>query len=125
MRKYLPGSICMAAASLATVLAAVSLAPVPAAGQNFEGVRPTPPPPAGPTPRLPNDPYLRANSGKPDLGGNSQGIDSKMRGIWQVPYIIDMQKQGCTLGDQKCYASLGKQHTTPVEVPFTALGKKV
>jgi hypothetical protein len=109
----------------AALLAAVSLAPAPAAGQQFEGVLPTTPPPAGPTPRLPADPYLRANSGKPDLGGNSQSIDSKMRGIWQVPYIVDMQKQGCTLGDQKCYNSRGKEHTKPVEVPFTALGKKV
>ncbi len=81
-------------------------------------------PPAGPTPRLPNDPYLGANAGKPDLGGNSQSINAKMRGIWQVPYIINMQRQGCNVGDEACYKSLGRQHTTPVEVPFTALGKK-
>ncbi len=55
-------------------------------------------PPAGPTPRLPDDPYLGANAGKPDLGGNSQSINSKMRGIWQVPYIVDMQKQGKAIG---------------------------
>src|SRR5579864_1010975 len=47
-------------------------------------------PPAGPTPRLPDDAYLGANAGKPDLGGNSQSINAKMRGIWQVPYIINM-----------------------------------
>jgi hypothetical protein len=82
-------------------------------------------PPAGPTPHLPNDPYLGANAGKPDLGGNSQSVDAKMKGIWQVPYIIDMQKQGCNVGDQACYDSLGRTHTTPIEVPFTPLGKKV
>ena len=27
--------------------------------------------------------------------------------IWRVPYIIDMQKQGCALGDQACDESLG------------------
>ena len=81
-------------------------------------------PAAASTPRLPDDPYLGANSGKPDFGGNSQSISAKMRGIWRVPYIIDMQKQGCALGDQKCYESLGRQHTTSVEVPFTALGRK-
>jgi hypothetical protein len=70
-------------------------------------------PPAGPTPRLPDDPYLGANAGKPDLGGNSQSINSKMRGIWQVPYIIDMQKQGKALDGG------------PVMVPFTPLGQKL
>jgi hypothetical protein len=74
-------------------------------------------PPAAATPHLPDDPYLAANAGKPDLGGNSQSISSKMRGIWRVPYIIDMQKQGCALGDQKCYESLGRQHATNVDVP--------
>src|SRR3984885_12301770 len=117
--------------TLAAMLAVVSLAPAqegPPAAQAGRGGgrgRGAPRPPAGPTPRLPVDPNLGANSGKPDLGGFSQSIDAKMRGIWQVPYIIDMQKQGCTLGDQKCYASHGKEHTAPVEVPFTALGKKV
>jgi hypothetical protein len=81
-------------------------------------------PPAAATPHLPDDPYLGANAGRPDLGGNSQSIRSKIRGIWRVPYIIDMQKQGCALGDQKCYESLGRQHTTSVEVPFTDLGRK-
>ena len=69
-------------------------------------------PPAGPTPRLPDDPYLGANAGKPDLGGNSQSINSKMRGIWQVPYIVDMQKQGKAVDGG------------PVVVPFTPLGQK-
>ena len=88
--------------------------------QNVPSARHT----AASTPRLPDDAYLGANSGKPDLGGNSQSINSKMRGIWRVPYIIDMQKQGCVLGDQKCYESLGGQHTTRVEVPFTEVGRK-
>ena len=71
-------------------------------------------PPAGPTPRLPNDPYLGANAGKPDLGGNSQSINASMRGIWNVPYIVDMQKQGRTV-DGKPIA--------PEDVPFTPKGK--
>src|ERR1700722_16234787 len=87
--------------------------------------RGAPRPPAGPTPHLPNDPYLGANAGKPDLGGNSQSITSTMKGIWQVPYNVDKQKQGCTVGDQKCYDSLGREHTTPLDVPFTAIGKKM
>ncbi len=33
--------------------------------------------------------------------------------MWQVPYIIDMQKQGCAADGE------------PVEVPFNALGKKI
>jgi hypothetical protein len=69
-------------------------------------------PPAGPTPRLPDDAYLGANAGKPDLGGNSQSINSKMRGIWQVPYIVDMQKQGKAVDGGT------------VVVPFTPLGQK-
>ena len=80
--------------------------------------------PAAATPHLPDDPYLGANSGKPDLGGNSQSISSKMKGIWRVPYIIDMQKQGCALGDQKCYESLGRQHTTPSRYLSLKLGRK-
>jgi hypothetical protein len=43
--------------------------------------------PSGPTPYLRKDPLLGVNSGKPDLGG---------KGMWQVPYIINMQKQGKT-----------------------------
>jgi hypothetical protein len=69
-------------------------------------------PPAGPTPRLPDDPYLGANAGKPDLGGNSQSINAKQRGIWQVPYIVDMQRQGKA------------PDGGPVVVPFTPLGQK-
>jgi hypothetical protein len=84
-----------------------------------------PRPPAGPTPHLPNDPYLGANAGKPDLGGNSQSVDAKMRGIWQVPYIIDMQKQGCAVDDKACIDSAGRQHTKPIEVPFNARSKKL
>jgi hypothetical protein len=72
-------------------------------------------PPAGPTPHLPNDPYLGANAGKPDLGGNSQSINASMRGIWQVPYIIDMQKQG---------KNLDGSPIKPEEVPFTPKGRK-
>ncbi len=96
----------------------------PPAGRGFGRGRGGPPrPPAGPTPHLPNDPYLGANAGKPDLGGNSQSIDAKMRGIWQVPYIIDMQKQGCAVDDEACIASAGRRHTKPVEVPFNEKGK--
>lgn len=68
-------------------------------------------PPAGPTPRLPNDPYLGANAGKPDLGGNSQSVNATMRGIWNVPYIVDMQRQGKT------------PDGGTIEVPFTPKGK--
>jgi hypothetical protein len=121
VRSYLTGSFL----TIAALLAAVSVAPgqqppasgaAPAAsaeGGARGGGRGRGParPPAGPTPHLPNDPYLGANAGKPDLGGNSQSISSTMRGIWQVPYIIDMQKQGKTVD--------GKT----VEVPFTDKGK--
>jgi hypothetical protein len=121
VRSYLTGSFL----TIAALLAAVSVAPgqqppasgaAPAAsaeGGARGGGRGRGParPPAGPTPHLPNDPYLGANAGKPDLGGNSQSISSTMRGIWQVPYIIDMQKQGKTV-DGKI-----------VEVPFTDKGK--
>jgi hypothetical protein len=55
---------------------------------------------------LPNDPYYGVNAGKPDFGGLAKGM-------WRVPYIIDMQKQGCD------------QDGKPVVVPFNALGKKV
>ncbi|MGB6943887.1 MAG: hypothetical protein WBE37_15925, partial [Bryobacteraceae bacterium] len=55
---------------------------------------------------MPNDPYYGVNAGKPDFGGLAKGM-------WRVPYIIDMQKQGCDAD--------GK----PVVVPFNALGKKV
>jgi hypothetical protein len=46
------------------------------------------------------------NAGKPDLGGLTKGM-------WQVPYIIDMQKQGRA------------PDGGPVTVPFNALGKKI
>ncbi len=61
---------------------------------------------------MPNDPYLGANAGKPDLGGNSQSVSASMRGIWQVPYIIDMQKQCARPPDGKT-----------IEVPFTPKGQ--
>jgi hypothetical protein len=60
---------------------------------------------------LPNDPYLGANAGKPDLGGNSQSVNATMRGIWNVPYIVDMQRQGKT------------PDGGTIEVPFTPKGK--
>jgi len=129
VRSLLTGSILTVAA-----LAVVSLTPAPAAAQQpaapGAGAQAAPAeggpgggragrgggrganrPPAGPTPRLPNDPYLGANAGKPDLGGNSQAFNAQGRGIWQVPYIIDMQKQGKTVD--------GKT----IEVPFTPKGK--
>ena len=71
-------------------------------------------PPAGPTPRLPDDPYLGANAGKPDLGGNSQSINATMKGIWQVPYIVDMQKQG---------KNPDGTALKPEDIPFTPKGK--
>jgi hypothetical protein len=118
VRSSLTGSLL----TLAALFAAVSLvsaqeAPAPGAaapggGRGAGRGRGAPRPPAGPTPHLPNDSYLGANAGKPDLGGNSQSINSTMKGIWQVPYIIDMQKQGKTVDGQT------------VEVPFTEKGKK-
>jgi hypothetical protein len=39
--------------------------------------------PGKPAPRLPVDPNLGVNSGKPDLGG---------KGMWELPYITDMAK---------------------------------
>jgi hypothetical protein len=75
-------------------------------GRGPNGFRRQPPgPPPGPTPRLPDIPYLGVNAGKPDFGGLAKGM-------WQVPYIIDMQKQGRA------------PDGGPVVVPFTALGKK-
>jgi hypothetical protein len=118
VRSSLTGSLL----TLAALFAAVSLvsaqeAPAPGAaapggGRGAGRGRGAPRPPAGPTPHLPNDSYLGANAGKPDLGGNSQSINASMKGIWQVPYIIDMQKQGKTVDGQT------------VEVPFTEKGKK-
>ena len=67
--------------------------------------RPVGPPP-GPAPRLPDNAFYGVNAGKPDFGGLAKGM-------WQVPYIIDMQKQG--------RAADGG----PVIVPFNELGKKI
>jgi hypothetical protein len=118
--------------TVTAMVAAFSLAPVTAAAQQPPAAPGAPTaagapsgrgggrgrgaarPPAGPTPRLPDDPYLGANAGKPDLGGNSQSIHASMKGIWQVPYIVDMQKQGKTV-DGKPIA--------PEDVPFTPKGK--
>ena len=61
-------------------------------------------PPAGPAPRLPENPLLGVNSGKPDLGNT--------KGMWNVPYIIDMQRQGRSVDGGT------------VEVPFTPKGKE-
>ena len=121
MRSHLKGWVLAGMAALAIA----AFTPLPVAGQEVPAGGPgrggpgrgrgANRPPAGPTPRLPENPLLGVNSGKPDFGG---------KGMWTVPYIIDMQKQGCTLGDQKCYDSLGREHTTPVEVPFNAAAKK-
>jgi hypothetical protein len=54
---------------------------------------------------LPDNPFYGVNAGKPDFGGLANGM-------WRVPYIIDMQKQGRA------------PDGGPVVVPFTALGKK-
>src|SRR5580698_3088196 len=76
-------------------------------GRAPNGFRREPPgPPAGPAPRLPDNPFYGVNAGKPDFGGLAKGM-------WQVPYIIDMQKQGRA------------PDGGPVVVPFTALGKKI
>ena len=61
-------------------------------------------PPAGPTPRLPDNPFYGVNAGKPDFGG---------KGMWNVPYIIDMQRQGTAPDGGK------------VEVPFKPEAKKI
>jgi hypothetical protein len=53
---------------------------------------------------LPDNPFYGVNAGKPDFGGLAKGM-------WQVPYIIDMQKQGKA------------PDGGPVVVPFNALGK--
>jgi hypothetical protein len=136
VRSYLTGS------TLAAILAVVSLAPLanaqrgpgapPAAvaapaGRGGRGRGGPPRPPAGPTPHLPDDPYLGPNAGKPDLGANAQGINAKMRGIWNVPYIVDMQKQGCSEEDTACIASAGRTHTPDkaIVVPFNEKGKKL
>ena len=61
-------------------------------------------PPSGPASRLPDNPFYGVNAGKPDLGG---------KGMWNVPYIVDMQRQGKAPGGGT------------VEVPFTAEAKKI
>ena len=61
-------------------------------------------PPSGPTPRLPDNPFYGVNAGKPDLGG---------KGMWQVPYVIDMASARYT-ADRK-----------DVQVPFTAEAQKI
>jgi hypothetical protein len=61
-------------------------------------------PPAGPTPRLPDNPFYGVNAGKPDFGG---------KGMWNVPYIIDMQRQGTAPDGGK------------VDVPFKPEAKKI
>ena len=100
----------------AAVLAVWSLAPAPAAAQGEpqgpegrgggrgRGGRGANRPPAGPTPRLPENPLLGVNSGKPDFGG---------KGMWQVPYIVDMQKQGKT------------PEGGTIDVPFKPEAKKI
>ena len=96
----------------ALVLASISFGQEPAAapeggprgGSGRGGRRGANRPPAGPTPRLPDNPFYGVNAGKPDFGG---------KGMWNVPYIIDMQKQGRS------------PDGGPVEVPFTADAKKI
>ena len=55
---------------------------------------------------MPDNAFYGVNAGKPDFGGLAKGM-------WQVPYIIDMQKQGRA------------PDGGPVVVPFNALGKKI
>jgi hypothetical protein len=78
----------------------------PGAGIGPGGPRRPPGPPPGPAPRLPDNPFYGVNAGKPDFGGLAKGM-------WQVPYIVDMQKQGRA------------PDGSPVVVPFNALGKKI
>ena len=73
-------------------------------GRGGRGGRRANRPPAGPTPRLPDNQFYGVNAGKPDFGG---------KGMWQVPYIIDMQKQGRT------------PDGGTVEVPFKPEAKKI
>ncbi len=80
--------------------------PPGAASELPRGPSRPPGPPPGPAPRLPDNAYYGVNAGKPDLGGLAKGM-------WRVPYIIDMQKQGRA------------PDGGPVVVPFTALGKKL
>jgi len=117
VRRFMKGSMAGATAALA----ALALWPAPASAQAPQGQAAGAAegrgpgqgrggrgrgnrPPAGPTPRLPENSLLGVNSGKPDFGG---------KGMWQVPYIIDMQKQGKS------------PEGGTVEVPFTAEAKKI
>lgn len=104
MKKYLYTGL--VATVLATSALAQGPAPAPAKpaaeGAPAGGRRGQQGPPAGPTPYLPNIPYLGANAGKPDLGG---------KGMWQVPYVTNMQKKTGGV-------------TVEQEPPFTELGKK-
>jgi hypothetical protein len=83
-------------------VAALTLFSLSALGQRA----PSSTPRATPAPRLPDNPYYGVNSGKPDLGGLAKGM-------WEVPYIINMQKQGKT------------PDGGPVEVPFKPAAKKI
>src|SRR5438874_2169535 len=95
-------------------LTALYLVPLPAAGQDGgpppaagggrgagRGRGPAGPPP-GPAPRLPVDPNLGVNSGKPDLGG---------KGMWGVPYVTNMQKKtgGVTIEQEPPFTEVGKK----------------
>jgi len=93
---------------MAGALAAACLAPLamgqdgaPAAEGRGRGRGPQGPP-AGPAPRLPVDPNLGVNSGKPDLGG---------KGMWGVPYVTNMQKKtgGVTIEQEPPFTALGKE----------------
>ena len=102
-----------AIAALALAALAVGQEPAPAGpgappaggfGRGGRGGRRVNLPPAGPTPRLPDNPFYGVNAGKPDFGG---------KGMWNVPYIIDMQKQGRA------------PDGSPVIVPFKPEGQKI
>jgi hypothetical protein len=83
---------------MAGALAAACMAPMAMAQGRGRG----PQEPAGPTPRFPEDPNLGVQSGKPNFGG---------KGMWQVPYVTNMQKKTGGV-------------TVEQEPPFTPLGKK-
>jgi hypothetical protein len=94
----------------ALVLASVTLGQEPAAAPEGApragrgGRRGANRPPAGPAPRLPDNPFYGVNAGKPDFGG---------KGMWNVPYIIDMQRQGTAPDGSK------------VDVPFKLEAQKI
>jgi len=98
---------------LLDVLAACALAAVSSAssavGQD--------PRPGAPAPRLPVDPNLGVNSGKPDLGG---------KGMWDIPYITDMSKASGTADNALIPSGLrlgGVMRAT--NVPFKPEAKKI